>query len=373
MPSLIDVDNSSRKEIASLHEAWARNIAASGAPVARHAAVRIPGTSPDWVDTGVDIGEGDDITLISAGRVWWVAGFGAGFGPEVGLWHRIDADGPIAKSISATTTFTADRRGSLQLVAKPPGEFLDSSGRFDPEFPRDTAAGEYVVVILVWRGSAVDGLAALASADDSGAAKREHDRLVRGDRTPNGWRHLWRLGANQIYCEEVASEDAPARLCCRTSDDVGILQYPVDVELDETTRLAWSWRVAELPSDTDENSIPTHDYLSIAVEFENGQDLTYMWSAELPVGASFRCPLPWWDKRETHKVVRSGRKELNQWLDEEHSVLADYQRAVGGPAPKKIVAVWLIAVSLFQGRSGACDYSRIRLLGRAGEVAVGPR
>lgn len=372
MPST-DALNSSRDRIASLQAEWDREIAASGAPVARCAVIGVSGTSPDWIDTGVEIGEGDDVTLIASGRVWWVAGFGAGFGPEVGLWHRTDKDGPIAKSIGATTTFTADRRGPLLLVAKPPGEFLDQSGRFDPAFPRDGAAGEYVVVILVWRGAAVDGLAALASADESGVARRERDRLLRGDRTPKGWRHLWQLGTNDIYCEEVASGDAPARLCCRTSDDVGILQYPLDVDLDELTRLAWSWRVAELPSDTDENSIPTHDYLSIAVEFENGQDLTYMWSAELPVGATFRCPLPWWDKRETHQVVRSGRKELNQWLDEEHSVLADYQRAVGGPAPKKIVAVWLIAVSLFQGRRGACDYSGIRLLGRAGEVAVGPR
>ena len=28
----------------------------------------------------------------------------------------------------------------------------------------------------------------------------------------------------------------------------------------------------------------THDYLSIAVEFDNGQDLTSLWSSALPVG-----------------------------------------------------------------------------------------
>lgn len=373
MSSIIDADKSPIHTAAALHERWERNIAASHAPVARLAVVRVSGTTPDWIDAGVAARQGEEITLVSSGHVWWVAGFGAGFGPQLGLWHRIDADGAIGKSIDQTTSFTADRDGPLLLVAKPPGEFLDESGRFDPDYPRDTGAGDYLVVVLVWRGAALDGLATLASIDESGAAQREYDRLVEGDRTPKGWRHLWRLGANRIYCEEVAVNDEPARLCCRVEDIAGILQYPVDVALDETTRLAWSWRIAELPSDKAEDSIPTHDYLSIAVEFENGQDLTYMWSSELPVGASFRCPLPWWDKRETHQVVRSGRDDLNRWLDEERPVLADYRRAIGGPEPKTIVAVWLIAVSLFQGRRGVGDYARIRLRGRAGETDVGPR
>ncbi len=126
------------------------------------------------------------------------------------------------------------------------------------------------------------------------------------------------------------------------------------------TLLGWRWRVDELPSPGAENSLPTHDYLSIAVEFENGQDLTYYWSAELPVETAFRCPLPNWDQRETHLVVRSGAEGLGEWHAEQRRLHSDYTRAVGDP-PSRIAAVWLIAVSIFQKRSGAAEFADIWL------------
>ena len=73
------------------------------------------------------------------------------------------------------------------------------------------------------------------------------------------------------------------------------------------TTLRWSWRVDQLPIDLAEDTLPSHDYVSIAAEFDDGQDLTYYWSAALPEGTVYRCPIPTWASRETHVVVRSGR------------------------------------------------------------------
>ena len=73
-----------------------------------------------------------------------------------------------------------------------------------------------------------------------------------------------------------------------------------------------------------------HDYFSIAVKFENGKDLTYMWSAAMPEGTHFVCPLPGWNEIEWHAVVRSGQTDLGKWLAEERNVLADYERVIGG-------------------------------------------
>jgi Protein of unknown function (DUF3047) len=86
-----------------------------------------------------------------------------------------------------------------------------------------------------------------------------------------------------------------------------------------------------------------------------------MWSAALPEGKVFPCPLPWWDKRETHQVVRSDLAKLGVWLEEKQPVLDDYERAIGGEPPTRIVAVWLIAVSIFQKRKGICSFTRIKL------------
>jgi hypothetical protein len=174
-----------------------------------------------------------------------------------------------------------------------------------------------------------------------------------------------------MFCEEAGAGE-PAHIGCRCGWDAGILQYPVDFPLDETTRLAWAWRVAKLPSEVAEDTVPTHDYLSIAIEFDNGLDLTYMWSAALPVGKVFACPLPWWDKRETHQVVRSGPSDLGRWIDEERPILSDYTGAIGERAPARVVGVWLIALSCFQRGFGSCDYARIALRGAKGQALIGP-
>ena len=113
----------------------------------------------------------------------------------------------------------------------------------------------------------------------------------------------------------------------------------------------------QLPSKTREDNLITHDYLSIAVEFDNGQDITYY--CELPVGTGFRCPIPTWTARETHVVARSGTEGLGQWFNEERDVYRDYGEKIGGALPAKIVRVWLIAVSLFQRTEGKCQYADI--------------
>ena len=58
--------------------------------------------------------------------------------------------------------------------------------------------------------------------------------------------------------------------------------------------------------------MPTHDYMSIAVKFDDGKDLTFFWSRDLPVDTAFHCPLPGWKQREIHVVARSGTAELGK-------------------------------------------------------------
>ena len=210
-----------------------------------------------------------------------------------------------------------------------------------------------------WIGTAADGVEALATAlPDEPAFAAERERLAAPVPVPEGWHYLWFLGPADIYAP--FEEDGRACISARTRDDVGILQRPVDLPLAEDTRLHWRWRVSELPSKAAEDTLPTHDYLSIAVEFDDGQDITYYWSASLPAETHYTCPLPNWDQRETHLVVRSGPEGLGAWHAEERALRTDYARAVGEP-PARIVGVWLIAVSLFQKGSGAADFADIWL------------
>jgi hypothetical protein len=336
-----------------------------------HAIVEVRANTSDWVDSGLDLFASEEVSLFSAGMVWLAEDLGIGVKGDVALWHRIGAQGRIAKSIGTTTSFRADESGRLMVVAEPPGEWLDSTGRFDPDYPRAGAAGALTVAVLIWRGSAREGLARLSASDRSGSAAREIARLDAQTPLPSGWRHMWLIGETEIFRAEPAGPQ-PGRICSRTAHNAGILQFPLDAALDRSTRLSWAWRADQLPSKLREDALTNHDLLSIAVEFANGRDLAYMWSAALPEGKVFPCPLPWWNKRQTHQVVRSDLAKLGQWLEEEQCVLDDYERAIEGEPPKRITALWLIAASAFQKGKGLCCYARIRLKSDKGEVFIGP-
>ena len=222
--------------------------------------------------------------------------------------------------------------------------------------------------------------AALAAASGGAAAQNDAAELPQivpaakpGLATPpEGWAYLPELavwGPADIYQRRLAAPDDPGpavQMQVHTLRNVGILTRNVAVPLTPETRLSWRWKVDKLPSMVAENVVPKHDYLSIAVKFENGRDITYMWSAALEHGTGFECPLPDWKGREWHVVVRSGEADLGKWLAEERDVLADYARHVGGKTPGRIVQVWLISASIIQQGEGKATYGDISLTGREG-------
>ena len=181
---------------------------------------------------------------------------------------------------------------------------------------------------------------------------------------PEGWSYLPELGVKNIYSlvKSPPSDEPSPQIKVTTRRDVGILEKQVDVPLAPATTLRWMWNVKKLPSQIAENVTPAHDYLSIAAKFDNGQDITYMFSSTLPVGTGFHCPLRNWIDRETHVVLHSGSDDLGKWLSEERTLLADYNRYVArGEPPRRITQVWLIANSSIQKTEGDADFAKISL------------
>ena len=329
-------------------------------PHIRSARVLAMGPQGGWQAVGFDVAPGDEVTVIAAGGFWASKPLDLGFGARIGLWLRVGGAGPLQKTAADAATLRMEKGGPLEIVAKPPGEWADDDGAFDPAYPRGGVAGEIGACVVVWKKGALAGLEAMAKAGDyEGLVARALDEARHPVPAPEGWRYLWRLGEGRIFRDAHGADGHS--ICCHTAGDVGILQFPADFPLTENTRLRWRWKVDRLPCDLPENIQPTHDYLSIAVEFDNGQDLTYMWSSSMAEGTIFRCPLPFWDKVETHWVLRSDPKGLGKWLSEEQPLKADYAKAVGAP-PARIVRVWLIAVSVFQRREGICEYADIELV-----------
>jgi hypothetical protein len=343
-------------------------LADDGGPVRDWRIVHLPATNPPWTDIGLSVDAGDEVTWLASGRLVLMEALDLWYGPTMALWARI-AGGPVFKGRRDTTTFTADKAGPIELAIYN-GEWATPDGTLATPLENYQAGGGGIDVVLIrWRGSAADGLAALAAAlPDEPLVAAERARLADAAATPPGWHYLWFLGDGEIYRPHV--HDGKPCIGVHTRNDVGILQRPVSAPLTATTELSWSWNLERLPTDVAEDQAHVHDYMSIAVEFDNGLDLTYYWSAALPVGTHFRCPLPQWDKREFHWVLRSGAEGLGRWHGERRTILADYAAAIGGPPPSRIVAVWLIAVSLFRHGEGKGAFADIALIDGATRVPV---
>lgn len=307
----------------------ARRIAAE-LPPAGEGMVRLNGGEQDWVPTGFMARAGETFQVSATGALWMSKALSVGFEPRLAVWVRIGGAGPIRKLLANTCVFTAWADGPVQVIAKTLIEWADESGALMNQ-PERAMPG----------GIAINVNATTDAADEASSVA--------------AWRYLWRLGDGRIYRQEGEE------IAVSTYADVGILQREVDVALTAETRLSWSWLIEALPSALPEDLAPTHDYLSIAVEFENGRDLTYMWSAGLKPGHVFHCPLPFWCDRETHWVLRSGAQGLGRWRDESRAIAADYDTAIGGERPQKVVRVWLIANSVFQRRAGKARFKGIQV------------
>jgi hypothetical protein len=311
--------------------------------------VFLPANVPPWTKTGMGLRRGESVTILAEGRVVLAEALDLWMGPRLSLWAR--HGGRIRNGPRNHWSFTAEADAELELAIYS-GEWASEAG--DLATPSEGYAGltgGIDVLVLRWKGGAETALRRLVAALPDTLLRDECARLASPVRAPEGWHYHRLLGESEVF--SVRSDGGEPRIAVDARNDVAILQRPIEFPLGADTTLSWRWKLDELPSRRAEDALPTHDYVSIALEFENGRDLTWFWSAGLEPEHCFHCPLPNWNVRETHVVVRSGAVSLGTWQAESRRVRDDYARAIGAP-PTRIVAVWLIAVSLFQhGRARA--------------------
>jgi hypothetical protein len=332
----------------------------------------LPASMPPWFDTGIDLEPGAQVTAFAAGRTYLSRELDMWLRPSFQLWYRVGELGEIFRGARCSHTFSAGAGGRLYLAGYFPGEWATTTGVL--AVPPDVYAGiegGISVAVVRWAADALSGLEHIVRRGDvDGLVASEIARLKDPVAAPATWRYM-ASAPLETYADVRDAAGRPA-IACYVREDAAILRKDVSLPFLPGTRLRWSWKIDVLPSAAREDELQTHDYLSIAVEFDDGQDLTFFWSAELPYEAGFRCPIPTWTARETHVVVRSGSAELGRWLDEERDLYADYERYVGKP-PARIVRVWLIAVSLFRRHEGQGEFAAIEIVQGDHATAVLPR
>lgn len=310
-----------------------------------------------WKDAGVAASKGQPVTFLLGGRVWLARQLDIWVEPGTSFHVRSRGQRPLYNPMANTGTMVAAHDGPLE-IARSVGEWKNEDGvLWTPEKDYKAVEAKIYGVALVWRGDAAKGLRSLlAHGDVGGLVGAELARLQSSRRLPQGWHNLYMLGGGPVIFNDLGGGE----IACQSHKNAGILQRPVSIELKPGTKLSWRWLIDELPSLHPENEFTTHDYLSIGAEYDDGQDLTYIWSRGLPVGKSFRCPFPRWTPVETHLPIRSGLDGLGAWAAEERDLYADYKEHVGGAA-KSIVRIWLLGVTIIQRRQGSCRFADVQI------------
>jgi pimeloyl-ACP methyl ester carboxylesterase len=319
--------------------------------------VRVPVNQPLWAPTGLAVTAGEDVSWLAWGSLHLLPPLAVALRPRLALRGRV-GDGLSQEGARDTVTFRADRDGELRLCSAYPGELHADGTITIDRIPYRAMAGTLSAVVARWAPGSdpQHALESIASRDRSGLCAAEAARLAAPPAPPAGW------DTHPLAGREEAFFPSDGGITVNASWASAIIRHPAEMALTPSLRLRWSWRVDTLPSRLPEDTALTHDYLSIALEFDDGQDLTWYWSFCLPEGFSYRCPLPHWRRRETHIVARTGTAGLGRWIDEERPVLADHRVAIGGPAPPRVVRAWLIAQTVPQAGHAVGEFSRIELV-----------
>lgn len=334
----------------------------------------LPATQPPWLDTGVVVTPETDVSYFAAGRVYASRALDIWVAPKNQIWARLGEKGSVISSSRDSNSFTSREPSNLFLGNCFPNDWSDRQGsRLQDDSIYASVTGETRICIIEWAIPVDKGLTALFNAGDPQAlVSREIERRGGLPGPPPDWKPLWNIGENEIFKEQAEADGKPS-ICCHVEGDVGILQKEVDIPLTEDSEVSWRWLIDALPGVTREDTLPSHDYLSIAVEFDNGWDITYYWSTQLAEETGYVCPLPNWKHREYHVVVRSGKQGLGAPHNERRNLHRDtqhYMQAHMDTPPTRIVRVWLIANSVFLRRPGRATFSDIRLSGGGREIEV---
>lgn len=337
--------------------------------IAQHRFFNLPGNQPPWLDSGIACAAGERLSLFVNGRIWMSREADIWLHPHLWAWYRIGPDGEVFRGMRSSHSFTVEQPGNLFLGGSFPGEWATPQGDLASTQAYPQIEGGAQVLVVRWQADPLEGLRVIAQTGDvGGLIACEIDRLETNIVLPEGWAYPWNVGTAEAFAvEEGFPVGSP--IGCYTRDEVISLNTELDLDFKPGMKLAWSWKMDRLPSQCREDFLHTHDYIAVAVYFENVKDLAYYWSAELPVGTAYQCPIPKWADMETHVVLRSGQQGLGEWFTEERDIHADYVRWIGEP-PAKITGIWLIALSAFRHGEGQAEIANIRFLTDEGEVRV---
>jgi len=140
--------------------------------------------------------------------------------------------------------------------------------------------------------------------------------------------------------------------------------YRLDVDLHQTPRLTWRWKVDRVLDKGDARSKAGDDYPArVYVIFPHWfppktRSLNYIWANRLPQGEAI--PNSYYAKA-IMVAVESGPDKAGAWVAEERNVLEDFRRLFG-EEPPRVGAIAIMTDTDNTGERATACYDDIRLL-----------
>lgn len=185
-------------------------------------------------------------------------------------------------------------------------------------------------------------------------------RFAEGDRS--GWK-VQRFEGETTYTFDTV--DGRRGLRAESDGTASGLYKKMQVDLNRTPYLEWSWRVGNVLEGVDERSKSGDDYparvyvvVSGGLAFWRTRSLVYVWSSNQPVGST-------WDNAFTANArvmaLRSGAADVDRWVSERRDLRADF-RQLFGDAVDEIDAVAIMTDTDNAGGSATAWYGDIRFV-----------
>lgn len=139
-----------------------------------------------------------------------------------------------------------------------------------------------------------------------------------------------------------------------------------NLNIHETPKLNWDWRVHSIPKGGNEDSKNVNDFAaSVYIVYDLGRvlfkkapmSIRYTWSSTLPVGTE----LSKFFGNQKINIVASGKEDFGKWVLFERNIVEDYKRLFGETPPEKPLAFLILSDGDDTGEHIEADYDNIIL------------
>lgn len=164
----------------------------------------------------------------------------------------------------------------------------------------------------------------------------------------DGWVHEEIEGATNY---SLAVVDGELAVCAAGRVSASGLVRRIELDPHRCRDIEWMWRVDELQPDADIRTLEGDDVAAsiflifgdplYAADMRELPTLRYVWTNDV-VAREAVIANPYFPETVRNIVVRTGDAELGHWVTERRDILADYERAFGGPPTESIHGIALL-------------------------------